>query len=377
MSERQGVLIIGGGIIGHSISYYLNKSGVSTTVIDKQGSGRKATKAAAGMLGVHSENFQADVFYKFCERSRQLYQSLSQELFRLTSINIGLSQTGMIEMALEAEEKNKLRVKKTSFPELEWLEGENLSEKVPSLHGSGAVGLHMKEDGHVEPVHVCEAFKRAALQYGGKVIEDQSVWGIEKLAQGYSAQLANDTLSADRIVIAAGAESGPWFEATGIEDPMVPTKGEYFSIKPQKNAGTKTLFFSDFYIVPKPDGRCVIGATTKSYDNSHFPTAGGLSELMNRVFSVFPTLQGEPLQDYGSGVRPGTKDGLPIIGEHPTMAGLYFATGHYRNGILLAPATGELVKDLILDKKPDSSITQLLSPSRLVRKGEHSYEHSN
>lgn len=346
-------------------------------VIDKQESGRKATRAAAGMLGVHSENAQANVFYKFCERSRELYQSLSQELFRLTSINIGLSRTGMIEVALCEEEKNKLRDKKAFFPELEWLEGEKLSEKIPSLNGSGAVGLHMEKDGHVEPTHVCEAFKRAALHFGGKLIEDHSVWGIEKNEQGYSIQLGNETLLVDRVVVAAGAESGPWFEATGLVDPMVPTKGEYISIKPKKNIWDETLFFRDFYIVPKPDGRCVIGATTKPYDRGHFPTAGGLSELLNHVFSVFPTLQSEPLQDCGAGIRPGTKDGFPIIGEHPTMAGLYFATGHYRNGVLLAPATGELMKDLILDKKVDSSITGLLSPNRLVRKGEHSYEHSN
>ncbi|WP_082234485.1 glycine oxidase ThiO [Halobacillus massiliensis] len=369
-------VIVGGGIIGHSISYHLNKSGIHSAVIEKGQSGKKATRAAAGMLGVHTENEAPDLFHHFCLMSRNIYTSLSEELLELTGIDIGLSSFGMYQGALTAQQKEKLLVKEASFSNLKWLEGEQLKSRIPWLTESVIGALYMGEDGHVEPSHVCEAFKRGALLHGGELFEDSTVLDIEQSKDSFNIQIENEILKAGKVIIASGSESGRWFEKTGMQNPIVPTKGECFSVDDGRIGLKETLFFENFYAVPKRDGRLIIGATSKSFDSSAAVTAGGISSLMNNVFAVLPELTEAPLLDYWSGIRPGTVDGRPIIGEHPYLSGIYFATGHYRNGILLAPATGQLMRDII--KEGNNNVYgDLLSPGRLLRKGENMYEPSS
>ena len=157
MNRHYDVLIIGGGIIGQSISYHLNKAGVKAVVIDKNKSGQKATRAAAGMLGVHTENRENDTFYQFCRRSRNLYSGLSRELRELTGMDIGLTSFGMLEIAANHEEKHELLQKKKTFQNLQWLNGTQLRERIPLLSNEVSGALYMGEDGNVEPQHVCEA----------------------------------------------------------------------------------------------------------------------------------------------------------------------------------------------------------------------------
>lgn len=366
MKNHHEVLIVGGGVIGHSISYYLNKSGLSATVMEKGESGHQTTRAAAGMLGVHTENKRSGEFYRFCKESRDLYKSLRQELYELTSIDIQLSSFGMLEVALNENEAQKLWEKQAAFSELEWLERAELKEKILSLPSKAVGALYMREDGHVESTRVCEAFKQAALQLGGGVLENCHVVTIQKAKATFILTTNKGSFTADQVVIATGADSERWFTTFDLPNPMVPIKGECFSIKPKKREIKATLFFDDFYLVPKLDGRYIIGATSVPNDQTSDTSAGGIFELMQRLFSVFPNLQREALLSVWSGIRPGTKDGLPIIGEHPNYSGLVYATGHYRNGVLLAPATGKLVKELMIDKRASTPVLGLISPERII-----------
>ncbi|WP_028782195.1 glycine oxidase ThiO [Thalassobacillus devorans] len=367
MRDHYDVAIIGGGIIGHAISYYLNKSGVRAVVIEKGASGSKATKAAAGMLGVHTEHQASDSYHQFCQHSRNLYQDLSKELHALTAIDIGLSPFGMMEIAMNETHKQELLEKKHAFTSLEWLDAEQVRDKVSALPQEVSGALYMSKDGHVEPAATCEALKRAALLHGGDLLENTNVLEITKTEDIFTVQLENASLAASHVVAASGSDSGRWFEAAGMANPIVPVKGECFSIKPGRHYFKEALFFKDFYIVPKPDGRYIVGATSNTGDLSTGTTAGGLADLMHRVFAVFPELKKEPMQEFWSGVRPGSVDGLPIIGEHPAVTGFYFATGHYRNGILLAPATGRMMKDLITKQDVRQDFREMLSPERFEK----------
>ncbi|MGX9929881.1 glycine oxidase ThiO [Virgibacillus salarius] len=371
MKRHVDVVVIGGGVIGQSIAYYLSKSRVVTTVIEQGRSGRKATQAAAGMLGVHTENDQEGTYYQFCQASRNMYASLSKELFSLSGIDIQLSTNGMLEIATNEEQKQRLRAKQNAFEGLEWLDAEGIRQRTSAL--SQAVGgLYMRRDGHVEPLKVCEAFKQASLSMGGQLIENCQVGEIVHDHDVFHIQIDNDVISADHVVVAAGVKSGRWFEATGLMNPMVPTKGECFAIKPSIQSIQQTLFFHNLYLVPKRDGRYIIGATSYHDDSNSYTSTGGIFELMNHLLKLFPSFKQEELHSCWTGVRPGTKDGKPLIGEHPEIPHLYFATGHYRNGILLAPATGKLVSDMVLKRYVPSSIQRLFTPNRF-RKGGITY----
>ncbi|MGP4062304.1 glycine oxidase ThiO [Halobacillus sp. H74] len=376
MDKHIDTLVIGGGIIGHSVSYYLSESGHSSLVVEKNTSGNRATKAAAGMLGVHTENKEAGAFHQFCENSRNLYKKLSTDLYAQTGIDISFSQFGMLEIAIDPRHHDDLLAKRDLFPDLMYLSGHQLRERIPAVTKKASGALFMKEDGHVEPTQACEAFKRGALAHGGDLLENNEVVRIEKSKGSFKVHLENGSLTAEKIVVASGAESGRWFTGTSLSNPMVPTKGECFSIKPNRHFVNETLFFRNFYLVPKLDGRLVIGATTIPEDRSTTTTAGGLSKLMNDVFSIFPDLQEEAFHGCWSGIRPGSVDGRPIIGEHPEMEGLYFATGHYRNGILLAPATGQIIKDMISGKTVPNVLKEMFSPERFQREGGSRYEYS-
>ncbi|MFC7062098.1 glycine oxidase ThiO [Halobacillus seohaensis] len=379
MKQNFDVLIVGGGIIGHSISYYLNKAGVHSVVIEKQESGNRATKAAAGMLGVHTENKTNNSYYQFCSDSRNQYQELSKELWDLTGINIGLSNFGMMQVAQTEQEKNALLSKREPFSNLEWINQAQLRARNEHLSNHIKGALLMKDDGHVEPANVCEAFKRGALLHGGKVTENTNVIGIEKerSSQDFLVHLETETIPVEKVVLASGAESGSWFENTGLTNPIVPTKGECFSIRPRITSLTETIFNESCYIVPKSDGRYIIGATSLPYDHSTHTSAGGLEDLMNKAFSLVPSLRDEPFLDYWSGIRPGTLDHMPIIGEHPSLQGLYFATGHYRNGILLAPATGEMITNLIVKSPVAQGLEETFSPNRFQTQGGSLHEYTS
>ncbi|API93246.1 glycine oxidase [Virgibacillus pantothenticus] len=365
MKQHHEVVIVGGGIIGHAISYSLNKSGLSAMVIEKQKSGRKATRAAAGMLGVHTENSTSNGFYHFCQTSRNMYKELSRELYELTAIDIQLAPKGMLEIAFNENEKQVLAAKQQALPNLEWLEPRTLKEKFPMLGEKAIAALYMEKDGHVEPTRVCEAFKQAAVASGGEVQEDCHVWTISKPTDSFTLTTDQGMITADRVVVATGAESGRWFTEMGLSNPIVPVKGECLSVTSNNIQIHETLFCQDFYLVPKQDGRYIVGATSDRYNHSSHVSAGGLETLLNRLFSVIPKFREAMVESFWSGVRPGTEDGIPVIGEHPYLSGLYYATGHYRNGILLAPATAQLISDLMMNQETESVMQAMVSPERL------------
>ncbi|QHT47043.1 glycine oxidase ThiO [Bacillus sp. SB49] len=372
MKNHWDTVIVGGGIIGHSISYHLSKAGADVCVLDKGTGGRRATGAAAGMLGVHTENRTPGLYHEFCVKSRDMYNELHTELYQCSGIDIQLTTNGMLQIALDEREAKELQEKQQSFPSLSWLDDREMKIRHPWVKSSGA--LWMREDGNVKPEKVAEAFKRGARSFGSTVKDGCFVIRIRKSGQGYEVTTNEGEIFAERIVVAAGADSGPWFRETGLPNPMVPVKGECFSIKPRNLLFQETYFSPSFYVVPKRDGSIVIGATSREGDGSESTSAGGIADLMDQVFRVFPALREEPLEKWWSGVRPGTSDGRPVIGEHPQEKGIFFATGHYRNGILLAPATGKLIQSLFEKGTFAKKYEGLFSPARFQIGGV--YEHT-
>lgn len=365
MHKQYDVGIVGGGIIGQSIAYQLAKEGVSVLILDSHKGGTGATCAAAGMLGANSELENNDAFFQFAKESQRHYHVLRDELSELSQINIQFVDKGMYKLAMTEEEAKSLKVAVDNYETLEWHSKETVLQNEPHISNSIAGALYIPEDGHVSPTHVCAAFSKSASLLGATFLENTPVHSITKTAANeYTLSTPLEDFVCKHVVIANGVWSGYFFKQLGLNIGMKPVKGECLAIKSDHIQMEKTLFYDHCYIVPKGDGRFVVGATMVEDDWSTTPSLGGIQSLINKVTPMMPSITSAKLLDTWAGLRPQSDDGKPYIGQHPDGENIYFATGHYRNGILLAPKTGTMIRDLILRRKQNEEYIQAFSLTR-------------
>jgi glycine oxidase len=366
MKTQFEVGIIGGGIIGQSIAYQLAKEGVSVLVLESNKIGNGATSAAAGMLGANSELENNDAFFQFAKESQRHYHVLRDELSQFSQINIQLVDKGMYKLAMTDAESAALKDVVKHHESVEWHSKEVVLEREPSLSKTIKGALYIPEDGHVSPLHVCAAFSKSASLLGATILENTPVHEIKKTAaQEYTLSTPLTDFVCENVVIANGVWSGHFFKKLGLYTGINPVKGECLSIKSNDIGLEKTIFYDHCYIVPKGDGRFVIGATMVEDEWSTVPTIGGIQSLIEKVTPIIPSISSAQLIDTWAGLRPQTVDGKPYIGQHPEGENIYFATGHYRNGILLAPQTGLMIRDLILNRKQNEDYVKAFSINRL------------
>ncbi|CAN7262032.1 glycine oxidase ThiO [Paenibacillus sp. LjRoot56] len=352
-AARSDVIIVGGGVIGTSIAYYLAKRGQSVTLLERSQLGAEASAAAAGMLGAQSEMEDTGALFQWARQSRAMFPELSGELRELTGIDIGLVREGLLNVALSDVQEQELRAReklqRAAGEKAQWLSAAEATAIEPALSGATRGALYLPEDGQVDAPLLAAAFAQAAQVLGAKVQPFAQVQGLLTAQERVIGVLtAAGPLYSDHVVVAAGTWSGQLLGSIGIELPMYPVKGECFSVRMPKPLLKKTLFSPGCYIVPKAGGRLVVGATVvpNSYDRK--VSLSGLAELMDRARGLMPLLGDAEWEKAWSGLRPQTGDGLPYIGKVPTVKGLYTACGHYRNGILLSPITGRVLADLIV-----------------------------
>ncbi|WP_339211174.1 glycine oxidase ThiO [Aeribacillus sp. FSL K6-8210] len=357
--------IIGGGVIGQGIAYELSKAGLKTAVFESGEIGGKATSAAAGMLGAHSENEKRDIFFELCLESRNLYPSLAKELLEQSGVDIELVQEGMYRLAF-TEDEGRFLQSLADEDELEWHSRENVLANEPHVSEDIVGALWLKHDGQVKGSSVCQAYAKGARKYGASIFEQCPVFDVIKEGKAYKLVTSQGVFICGKVVVSSGVWSGFFFEKLGLRNPMKPVKGECLAIKPKKLVINKTVFYEHCYIVPKKDGTVIIGATSYENDWDTHPTVKGVSELMIKVQKIMPEIGSEPVVSAWSSLRPQTADGWPYFAEHPEHEGIFFATGHYRNGILLAPITSLIVKDMILKTNQYERYVHSFSLNRLL-----------
>jgi len=350
MKQTYDVAIIGGGIIGCSIAYYLAKEHVAAAVFESGKIGSKTTSAAAGMLGAHSECDDLEVFYPFARSSQLSYLSLEQEIKETVGIDIRRTAGGILKLAYNEKEKNKL-VELCSLPTVGWNDAIEVERMEPSVSKTILGAAYIMDDVSVLPEAVCRGFCQAAHFYGADIFEYTQVYDIRHNDGSYSVQTQGGTVEAKYVVIASGVWSNSFFHRLGLENRIVPVKGECLSVWNEDIHLSHTLFHEHCYIMPRNNGRLVIGATMVEDDWSEEPTIGGIEQLIQKAKTMLPAIAGLKIASTWAGLRPKTLDGKPYIGFHPEQENLLFATGHYRNGILLAPATGEMIRDFIIGKE--------------------------
>ena len=362
-SSASSIAIVGAGVCGLGIGWRLAQAGRAVTVIDRGAAGRGASWAAAGMLApqVEAEPGEEALLPLMLE-SQAMWAGFAAELEAASVQRLGYSAEGTLVVALDRDDAEKLRFRYDYLTglgrELEWLTGAEARRLEPHLARGVTAAIASPLDHQVDNRRLVEALKAAFVRAGGALVEHAPVEEIV-IAQGRArgVRASGRLFAADRVVIAAGAWSR---NLPGLPEearpPVRPVKGQMVAIQMDKAAplARRVIWAPDAYLVPREDGRLLVGATVEEMGFDLGLTAGGVFELLRGAWETMPGVYDLPLVETWAGLRPASRDDAPILGE-TSIEGLILATGHHRNGILLAPVTADAVSRLILDgRAPDS-----------------------
>lgn len=347
MAQTADVVIIGGGVIGCAIAYALAKKGAKVTVLERDRIGAHASSAAAGMLGAQVEMDFPGPMLDLCLQSRERYSLWQRRLLEETGVDMELREEGMLRLARTTTEVEALR-KREEWQrhlglEATWLERETLLSLEPDLSAEWLGGLSIPGDGQVLASRLVQALAHGIRLYGGTIAEGVHVHDVVTNGEKATAVETNcGPYRCEALVLSGGAWLSPLASRLGLSLPVSAVKGESIALRPPRPLFQRTLFGSEgVYLVPKRDGRVIAGATEKPEDTRPGVTAAGAAWLLQEAIRLIPALEEAEWLGAWSSLRPRTPDGMPVLGPLSAWDNLFVAGGHFRNGILLAPATGE------------------------------------
>lgn len=348
------VAVVGGGVIGCSIAYHLQKAGADVTLLERGEISGEASGAAAGMLIAPIEDTGHKPFDTLRKASLAMYPDEIADVQALSGVDVQYKVPGMIRTAHTTDFARELRAasRRRGF---QWVDGAALRELEPAL-STGVIGAAYSElDSDVNPGALTNAFAGAAEKMGANIRRRTMLTGFLSVGERVAGVRTNaGEISADAVVLAAGPWTGSLGRRLRLRLPTPPMRGQMIAYR--SKALRHAIWGEEGYLVPKPGGFIFAGATVEDVGFRKTTTARALAGLRRMASDLVPALQHAELASSWAGLRPGSADGLPVIGKLPGKDNAYVATGHFRNGILLAPITGALVADMVVTGKMDSRL---------------------
>jgi len=368
MSEHtrsSDVVIVGGGIIGLSAAWRTRAKGLSVTLLERDTVGRGTSYVAAGMLAPVAEAEFGAAGRRLLElglRSAEMWPGFAAELESASGEEVGLLRTGTLLVARDEDEAGELE-RQLAFRESLGLRAERLRasaarEREPGLAPTVRLAIEAPDDHSVDPRLVLSALRRACENAGVDIREHAAVQSVE--LEGATGRVTGlllqggEHVNAGQVVLAAGPWTG---QIEGLPpDARVrvrPVKGQILRLRDPAGPGLlrSVVRFAGGYLVPRADGSYALGATVEEKGFELIPTAGGVYELLRGASELVPGIDELQIEELSVGLRPGTLDNAPAIGPG-ALEGLVWATGHHRNGILLAPLTAELIAATLTGEPP-------------------------
>ncbi|GGJ01692.1 glycine oxidase ThiO [Alicyclobacillus cellulosilyticus] len=347
MPRPYDVLVVGGGAIGMATAWRLAQTGRTVLLVDQGRLGGEASSAAAGMLGAQLEAHEPGPFFRLCLESRSRYPAFAAELLEETGIDIQWVQNGILQVAPDEARAQVLRDRaawqEAAGARTAWWTADDIRAREP-LVSPGAGGLFLPDDGNVSAAHLTQALA-VAVRQRADVREGAVVTRIEPTGGRVRVTTIDAVYEAERAVIAAGAWAGPLLAQVGVATAIRPVKGQLFALRPRGGGRlVRTVSAPGIYLVPKRDGTIVAGATEEHGAGfNRDVTADGLLQLLTALARVAPGLTDAQFVRAWTGLRPGSPGGEPLIGPAPEYPQVIVCAGHFRNGILLAPLTAQMV----------------------------------
>lgn len=356
-SNQPRCLVVGGGVIGLSVAVSLARAGAAVTILERgKRCGEGASAAAAGMLAVGAEVSEGGSFLELCRRGRALWPSWAQELRATTGVDCELERCGLVRVTSSEEgisrlERQRARQLDQGSEVSELLAPPQLAELVPGIGPSVLAGLLYSNDGHVHSHRFVDALVTACVRLRVSIQTSSEVAAIASQAKTSRLTLAGGQVAeADYVVVCAGSWSGQLMaEGGAVRGPVEPVRGQIVAAYPGRPLLSRIVFGDSGYLVQKRSGLVLAGATEEWVGYQPWPTLEGISGLIGMATQLIPTLAQARLAYTWAGLRPHVKGGRPLLGRLQPGGRVLLATAHFRNGVLLAPITGDLIARAILE----------------------------
>jgi glycine oxidase len=364
---RIEVLVVGGGVIGVAIADELARRGIGTLLLERDELAAGASGGAAGLVGAPIEGPAAGPFFELALAAQELLRIELPQLARETGIDVGYRETGTVRVAEDEAEAEELRARITERRErgldVRWVDRAELRATEPgfsdTLRGALLVGDHHQ----VTSPWLVRALASRALRRGAVIRQRLPVRRLLRADRKVIGARTDDGEIRARVVVLA---AGPWTAALApIPLSVGPVKGQLAYLRPEDPIVRRPVFTRDVYIVPKPDGRLVVGATEEDAGFDATPREEVSRALVARAAEILPAVHGLPLAGSWAGLRPAAPDRLPIIGSSREAPGLILASAHFRNGVFLSLITARIVAALVGGERSPTDIAAF-SPERFV-----------
>lgn len=361
------VLIVGGGIIGCSAAYELTRAGCRVTLFERATPGAEASSAAAGLLAPIDESTETS-FARLALASWRLYPDVVRDLQESTGIDVEYVTRGTIYPTSGAQKRRDVGqwadIKEFG---VEMLDGEDLHRLEPALSPTIRHAIFVKGDHWLNNQRLVLAYAQAAASIGVELRTGSNVSRlIVESGRARAVITEGERIEGDAVLLAAGAWSSELMTALGAPLRIEPRRGQMIALAHVPPVVTHCVH-GEVYLVPRPSGELLIGATVERAGFHRAVTAEGIAGLLHAAIELVPSLRDLPIARTWCGFRPWAPDSLPVLGPWPGVEGLFVATGHFRNGILLAPITARLMTEWITGRQPSLAVKDFL-PDRFARR---------
>ena len=366
------VTIAGAGVIGCAVAYELASRGAHVRVLDNRTAGGGATRASAGILAPYIEGHDPTL-RRLCVLSLALFDDFVERVRSDSGVVVEYERRGTLQVALTQDQVNQLKRMAQALGDSnvthELLGSGELRRREPALTTDTVAGLEIPEQGYVAPADLTRALVAAAIRQGA-IFDIATAVTVE---EGKVPRLHTSAgvIESDAVIVAAGSWSsqiGPGRHESPIPDPrspvVKPIRGQLLQLRLPQRAATHVIWGEDCYLVNRHDGTVLAGATVEDVGFDERATSGAVEQLLQASMRLMPCLRDAAFEEVRVGLRPMTSDELPAMGASSTMPHVFYATGHYRNGVLLAPLTARLMTDLVLDGRIGEELSTV-RPERL------------
>jgi len=353
MKTTTDILIVGGGVIGCAIAYYLRKAEADVVVVDAGEIGAEASSAAAGLLAPLGPLSGPGPFADLLLASFGLFPSLVPELQEASGIHLEYEQTGALRVVRDAKHIpnlcKRMKAWQPSGLQMYWLTGEEARQREPLLSPDISAAIYVPEESQIRAPHLVQAYAQAAANKGAVLYPHKLVAGITKHnARVTGVQTTNgESIACNHLVIATGARSARCGEWLNISLPVNPQRGQMLALQQPALPLHHIIFGEAAYLAPKEDETIVVGATRDEVGFDRHLTAGGVAWLLNTAIRLAPSLVNSAIDRLWTGLRPKTPDQHPILGPAPGWENATLAVGPGGVGIMLSAITAQTIAELV------------------------------